>query len=212
MLLPKFNIKTVIDVGANVGQFASQIRQLSRSVKIHSFEPNPKVFKKLSKTASSDSLWFVHEAALGRSNGDIILNVTASDDFSSCLDSTEFGKGRFASELVIIERVAVKLQTLDYMMKRIIDGDNCDEAVLLKLDTQGYDMEVLKGGASLLGNVQIIVTELSFLPIYEGVVPFDESMAYLKSLGFMLTGLFPVSRDANYRIIEADCVFAKTAL
>lgn len=89
-----------------------------------------------------------------------------------------------------------------------LDGFDSNR-VLLKLDTQGYDLEVLRGGESYLKQVQIVVTEVSMLPLYEGTARFEDMLAYLKSYGFELTGLFPVNRDADFRIIEADCVFAK---
>lgn len=89
LLLPAHKIETVIDLGANIGQFANKIRALNPLLNIHSFEPNPKVFQTLSANAALDSRWFAHELALGRSDGEIVLNVTASDDFSSCLESSE---------------------------------------------------------------------------------------------------------------------------
>jgi len=75
MLLPARCIDTVIDVGANVGQFAAQVRSLSRDVHIHSIEPNPIVYTKLAARAAGDNRWATHECALGRTTGKESLNV-----------------------------------------------------------------------------------------------------------------------------------------
>ena len=210
MLLPRYRIDTVIDVGANVGQFASAVRGLSPNVYIHSVEPNPDVYKTLEAQAASDKRWLTYECALGRSRGKVILNVTAASDFSSCLSVNEFGTKRFNEGVEITGAVEVDLKTLDEMVDGI-PPEVAGTRLLLKLDTQGFDMEVLLGAVEALKNVQVIITEASLQPIYAGAKLFPEVLEFMATNGFTLSGFFPVSRSENLAIIESDCVFVRNA-
>jgi FkbM family methyltransferase len=210
MLLPIHHIDTVIDVGANVGQFASEVRALSRDVRIHSIEPNPVIYKTLTAIAAGDNRWTTHECALGRSSGKVMLNVFASSDFSSCLPANEFGAQRFQDSLTIADTVEVELRTLDELVS-FIPPAAIGSRLLLKLDTQGFDMEVLLGAASVLESVQVVVTEASLQPLYQGAALFPEALEFMKAKGFTLSGFFPVSRNDDLSIIESDCVFVRVA-
>lgn len=210
MLLPRYRIDTVIDVGANVGQFATAVRGLSPDVYIHSVEPNPVVYKTLAALAANDKRLLTHECALGRSRGKVMLNVTAASDFSSCLRVNEFGSQRFNDSVELTGAVEVDLKTLDEMVDGI-PPDAAGSRLLLKLDTQGFDMEVLLGAAEVLKNVQVIVTEASLQPIYAGAKLFPEVLEFMATNGFALSGFFPVSRSDDLRVIESDCVFVRIA-
>jgi len=210
MLLPRYRIDTIIDVGANVGQFAAAVRSLNPNVYIHSVEPNPDVYKALEAQAANDKRWRTHQCALGRSRGKIMLNVTAASDFSSCLAVNEFGAKRFKDGVEISRAVEVDLRTLDDLftdMPTAVIGNR----FVLKLDTQGFDMEVLMGAVEVLKNVQVIVTEASLQPIYTGAKLFPEVLEFMATNGFALAGFFPVSRSDDLRVIESDCVFVRVA-
>ena len=209
-LLRRHRIDTVIDVGANAGQFASQMRGLDQSVRIHSVEPNPRVFRGLADLAARDPRWSVHECALGRAPGRLTLNVFASSDFSSCLPANEFGVHRFGASLQRQEQIEVALRTLDGLLDSLPDTD-VGSRILLKLDTQGFDMEVLLGASATLERTCAIVTEASVRPIYEGAATLRDTLAFMDAKGFSLSGFFPVSRDDALDIIESDCVFVRTA-
>lgn len=210
MLLPRYQIDTVIDVGANVGQFATSVRGLNPNVYIHSVEPNPAVYKTLAAQAVNDKRWLTHECALGRLRGKVMLNVTASSDFSSCLPVNEFGTKRFNEGVEITGVVEVELRTLDELVG-VIPRETAGARLLLKLDTQGFDMEVLLGATEVLKNVQVIVTEAALQPIYAGAKLFPEMLDFMEKNGFALSGFFPVSRSNDLRIIESDCVFVRIA-
>lgn len=209
MLLPRYRIDTVIDVGANVGQFATAVRGLSPDVYIHSVEPNPVVYKTLAAKAASDKRMLAHGCALGRSRGKVMLNITAASDFSSCLSVNEFGTKRFKDSVEITSAVEVDLKTLDELMDSL-SAEAAGARLLLKLDTQGFDMEVLLGAAEVLKNVHVVVTEASLQPIYAGTKLFPEVLEFMATNGFALSGFFPVSRSDDLRIIESDCVFVRT--
>src|SRR5271170_3043937 len=90
-----YNIDTIIDVGANVGQFGTWMRKLGFKGDIHSFEPVRHTYDALSKCAANDDRWQAHNVALGSSAGQSEINVTESSDFSSLLAANEFGSERF---------------------------------------------------------------------------------------------------------------------
>jgi hypothetical protein len=83
------------------------------------------------------------------------------------------------------------------------------DRVFLKLDTQGWDLQVVAGAAQSLGRILGLQTELSVKPIYEGITRWQEALARMTGLGFELTGLFPVTRDRRFRVVELDCVMAR---
>ena len=208
MLLSAHRIDMVIDVGANIGQFASEVRSLDGDIWIDSVEPDPNVYKKLAAKAAGDIKWRTYECALGRSSGKVTLNVFADSDFSSCLPANEFGAKRFPKSLKISGTVEVELKTLDELVSAIPHA-SIGSRVLLKLDTQGFDMEVLLGAATVLDQVRVVVTEVSLLPLYQNVALFPEVLDFMKDKGFALAGFFPVSRSEDYRIIESNCVFVR---
>ncbi len=208
MLLPLRRIDTIIDVGANVGQFAAQIRALSPEVQIHSVEPNPVVYQALANQAARDNRWAAHECALGRTSGKVTLNIFSSSDFSSCLSANEFGIKRFKDSLKVASAVEVDLRTLDELVAAL-PATSVGTRLLLKLDTQGFDMEVLHGATTVLECVQVVVTEASLSPLYQGAPLFPEVLEFMKSKGFVLSGFFPVSRSVDLSIIESDCVFVR---
>lgn len=208
MMLPLHRINTVIDVGANVGQFASEVRALSREIQIHSIEPNPVICKTLAARAAGDKRWTTHECAVGQSKGKIMLNVFASSDFSSCLPANEFGAQRFQDSLTVADTVEVELKTLDELISSI-PPTAMGSRLLLKLDTQGFDMEALLGAPAVLESVHLIITEASLRPLYKDAPVFSEVFSFLENKGFLLSGFFPVTRDENLSIIESDCVFVR---
>jgi len=208
ILLQKYGVKAVIDVGANEGQFAKTIRHIDQGLSIHSVEPNPKCFSRLQSASASDKNWHTYQCALGRNEGNAILNVTAADDFSSCLEATAFGLEQFGRDLAVVDRISVPMRTLDSLLTREL-GPEADANIMLKVDTQGFDREVFAGAQAIIERTCIIVTEASFIPLYAGASLFTDLMCEFEEKGFSLSGLFPVSRDKRSRIIEADCVFVR---
>ncbi len=89
-LLDRYQINVVIDVGANEGQFASELRRMGYQGKIISFEPIASVFEKLKKVASTDRDWDVYNLALGQKNSQQTLNKAGDTDFSTLQKSNEW--------------------------------------------------------------------------------------------------------------------------
>ena len=85
-------------------------------------------------------------------------------------------------------------------------GDVAEPRVYLKMDTQGWDLEVLAGASGCLERIQAFQSEVAMHPIYDGMPALHESLSRFQDLGFGVSGLFPVSLDSNLEVIEFDCV------
>ena len=76
----------------------------------------------------------------------------------------------------------------------------------LKIDTQGFDLNVVKGGLNVISNYVALQTEASVLPLYEGMPDYRETISFLNEMKFELSGVYPVTTDEKLRLIEFDCV------
>lgn len=196
----------MVDVGANDGGFAQELRgSVGFSGRIASAEPSPIAFARLKSAAAHDSSWEVHCVAFGSEMTIMPLTVYASDDFSSFSPLTDSARERF--DIGTGQIVDVTVSTLDAWWDHLTRGST---SVLLKSDTQGHDVEVLLGlGAR---RPQVIVVELSMIPVYEGTPTATDTLDLLRELGYACTGMFPVSRDQDrMSVIEFDATFVRRA-
>lgn len=189
-LLAHYGIQHVIDVGANKGQYYKFLRNSVRfRGPIDSFEPAPRLGAALQVASTSDSQWRVHAVALGAQPGTQRLNLAPSTDFSSFLQP--LASESFAGRNTVAEEVDVPVSTLDLQFP---DARKL-RTTFLKLDTQGYDLEVLKGGQGATTVIPLLQTEVSFRPIYHGTPSFLESLAALSNLGYAVADMFAVGSD-----------------
>lgn len=170
---------TIIDVGANVGQFAIAAAKLLPGVQVHSFEPNPPSAAQLRHNVRNLKMIQVHELALGEQAGTVDFHVNAHSHSSSILPLANSHLDAFpeARESKVIQ---VPVSTLDV----VFDGVNLPGPVLLKLDVQGYELPVLLGGKKLLERVELVLLEASFKPLYQGEPLFMDIVAQMRELGF----------------------------
>jgi FkbM family methyltransferase len=118
----------------------------------------------------------------------------------------------------LLPRHAVEIKGIETTMVRPL-RDVFDEVtrglsarrVLLKIDTQGYDLEVFRGASGILDRVPVIRTEVSFLPIYHDSPDFAETIREMNAAGYEISGMFPTSVDPDLRAIEFDCVLVSPA-
>jgi FkbM family methyltransferase len=205
-LLKHLEIDCVLDVGANVGQYRDFLRnKVLYEGPIVSFEPVGRHVELLRRRASTDRDWHVEGYALGGREGELPINVMASDQFSSFLqpDNSRTRAYEGLNEPTHVETVTV--HTLDVVLPMLRERLNFDRPYL-KLDTQGFDMEVLQGGRDSLPDVRALQTEASVIGIYKGMPGYMDTIRYLEERGFDVTGFYPVSRDPSLRLIEFDCV------
>lgn len=204
-LINHYKIDLVLDVGANYGQFGSMLRREGYKGDIHSFEPVSHSFDNLKKTSLNDEKWFVHKLAMGAAHGKETINVSKASDMSSFLNPNDFGEERF-KKIDVIDKEVVEVETIDGFLSRQITDFNI-KRILLKMDTQGYDLNVLEGSLNSIDYIAGILSEISLLPIYSGMPHYLDALRKYEDYGFVVTGLYPVTREnKNLSVIEMDCM------
>jgi FkbM family methyltransferase len=200
-LLSKYGINLIFDVGANVGQYARRQRAIcGYQGQIVSFEPISSIFSELTKNAKNDPLWIPLNLALGNYDGEASINVSEHSVYSSLLKALpDLSPPPVKEEKITIK----KLDSLfsDYYK----DGDK----VLLKVDTQGYEKNVLEGAYSSLEYITGIQLELSFVRLYEGEPLLIDMINLLLEKGFTLVNLEPLNHQLKSpgKILQADGMF-----
>jgi FkbM family methyltransferase len=206
-IFTEHQIDRVIDVGANLGQFHDFLRNnVGFAGRIESFEPVPELANELKKKASKlDALWTIHACALGSEIGQKSINITASTVFSSFRDPIRTGSIQ-DSMSTVVSTVAVPIRTLDSQFSTANDLAR----TYLKLDTQGFDLEVLQGGTRTIRQVAALQTEVSFRPFYSNMPTYIKSIEAFESLGFAVMDFILVAADDNRRAMEFDCLMVRT--
>ncbi|GEO36977.1 hypothetical protein SAE02_11250 [Skermanella aerolata] len=206
-ILDHHGIDVVLDVGANVGQYAARLRQGGWSGRIVSFEPLPDAHATLEAAAAPDALWEVApRMALGASAGTVSLNVSAESDMSSALP--------FVPEMADLLDSAAYTGTVTAPLARLdgVFGEYAGNAsrVLLKIDTQGTEAAVLEGASGVLDRIYGIQLELSIVPVYLGERTYLDMIATLGELGFRPALFVPgYFNQRSARLISMDGVFIR---
>ncbi len=208
-LLRKESVNVVFDVGAHHGEFAMSLRRIGYSGHIHSFEPVADSFSVLQSRASRDQSWFVHHLALGAAAGNRQIHVTCGSAMASFLNSSSYGSSQFERDSQVIHDEEVSVARLDAIFLSTVQGIEAPHCYL-KLDTQGWDLEVMEGAKGCLQAICAMQSELSLKPIYDGMPTYLESLETLVNMGFSVAGMFAVKHDSSGAMIEVDCLFINT--
>ena len=205
-LLKKLNVDVVIDVGANNGQFANALRREARYTgRIISFEPVKGIYENLTKMSEADPLWDVYNYALGNEETTEQINVASLDVFSSFLKPNDYSLGAFPGYSEVQHSEEVTIRRLDNIWEELSIKDNAQ--VFLKIDTQGYDLKVFEGLGEARKHISVLQSEVSMIPIYDGMPDFMDSLQVYRENGFEVSGLFPVAFDKRkIKAIEFDCL------
>ncbi len=177
------SISLILDVGANTGQYASSLRRFGYKKKIISFEPGKDAYSELIKNSKKDNQWRVFEKiALGNKSGSKKLNISKNSVSSSFRVINEI---HLVHELnaKYIKNELSKIIKLDGIFKKFYKKD---KNIMLKIDTQGFEWEVLQGSKKSLKNIKIIQLELSFIELY------SKQYNWLKTLNFLEKNNFKV--------------------
>ena len=207
-LFDRLGIDVVLDVGAHVGEYGSWLRAIGFEGRIVSFEPVPESFAALAERTARDAAWRALPYALGAQRERRTITLAGAATFSSFRPASPYALAEFGAERVGGPTMAVDVRTLDEIWDTVVDGG---ERVYLKLDTQGWDLDVLRGTAGRLERVLALQTEVALKPVYSGAPSYRESLAALEDLGFEISGLFPVGLDSQMRLLEVDCVALRPA-
>lgn len=209
-LLDMYGVNCVIDVGAHEGQFARRLRAGGYDGRIVSFEPAPGPLAELERAASADPEWTVRRVALGREDGVAAMNVVPGT-LSSILPPTKFGAGRYP-KLREAEQVEVEVRRLDGLLDEVLAGI-AEPRPYLKLDTQGYDLDVFAGLGDEVRRFVGMQSELALMEIYRGMPRMAEALATFEAAGFEIAAMYPVSRQTKTaRVLEFDCVMVRASV
>ena len=206
--LPRLGVDTVLDVGANEGQFATLLRYIGFEGEIISFEPSQAACATLTARAARDPAWKAHQLALGDSTGTAELNVSGKSVFSSLHKPSSFGVEKYGASIEVTNTETIQLDRLDSFLDQHLP-DFEQRRVYLKMDTQGHDFAVMQGAGAYASRFAGLQSEISVTPIYEGVPDYIEAISHYRSLGYEVTGMFTVNRHRTTgHVIEFDCTMA----
>jgi FkbM family methyltransferase len=198
------NIDLVIDVGANVGQYGKSLRKDAYAGWIVSFEPIAAAYEELAALASKDPRWKAMNMALGDNEGLAKINISQAAVFSSILPQLPAATA-FDAEAQVVRSESVRVARLDDIFAELPKS----KATFLKIDTQGYERQVLLGAQERVSSFLGVQMELPIVHLYDGTWKFHEAVAYMSDLGFEISNIVPVSYDPadTVSLIEVDCIF-----
>jgi FkbM family methyltransferase len=205
-------IDCVLDVGANIGQYREFLRlHLDYRGSIVSFEPVREMYDVIARDADADPAWSVHRLALGDSDHSATINVLAERTLTSLLPRNEeslrsMGYEKYVRETELDRTEEVEVRRLDGLIDAVATPES---RIFLKTDTQGYDMQVMRGAAGCLDRILAIQIELPVREVYRGAGRYLDGLHELTDMGFEPTAFFPVQRDRTLRIVNVDAVMIR---
>jgi FkbM family methyltransferase len=195
-LLEQLQIDCVLDVGANRGQFAKELRGIGYDGALVSFEPIASEFEALRHGFENDVRWRGYRVALGSAPALMTITIPKLTVMSSLLRARDSG-GETREEQVEVRR-------LDDILPGLVEELGATR-VFLKMDTQGYDLEVFRGAAGCLPMIHGLQSELSVQPLYENMPHYLEALDAYEAACFSLYNLSVVNRTADGGLLELNC-------
>lgn len=198
-------VDTVLDIGANVGQFATALRKAGFRGRIISFEPLSSAHQRLQCLARRDTNWIVHSrGAISDHRGKLTMNISSNSVSSSILDILPAHTGA-APESSVVAHESCDCWSLDELVGQYLaDGDR----LFIKVDVQGAEWKVLDGARQTLSRTSGLLVEVSFVPLYDGQYLWRAIIDRLAAEGFELWRIDPAFTDLHSgRTLQADCAF-----
>jgi FkbM family methyltransferase len=202
-LMAAQRIDLVLDVGANTGQFRDDLRAAGYTGEIVSFEPLAAACAELRRRTPADSRWELRQLALGDRAGEATIHQASCTATSSLLLPGEYLASRLAeARTVAVETVRVET------LANVFAPEWARRRIYLKIDTQGFEMAVLRGAEAVLPRIHLLQVELSLRPLYEGETGGFEIMTHLQRRGFRLAGFEPGFSDPTTgEMLQVDGLF-----
>lgn len=203
--LSENEFKTILDIGANVGQSAIALSLAYPQASIHSFEPLPDCFEKLQNVSQLLSNIIAHNYALGSKAGELSFEHNAYSASSSLLKITDNHHKHFPhTESVIMTKVPVA--RLDDLAKKL----DIQKNIMIKMDVQGYEYEVIRGATNILSKTKVVIMETSFETLYEEQPLFEEIYKAMTDLGFYYCGSFDqLISPKTDQVLQQDAIFVR---
>lgn len=186
-------VRSILDVGANAGQFASMARFAWAEARIMSFEPDEEAIAAFHKTHREDSAITLHTCALGDETKTAQLNRYEQSYNNSILED--------------VQSSAVGVSTVNVARLDDLLSDDLRDDLFLKLDVQGYELNVLKGAVNTLKRTSWVLLEVSLKPLYQGAPDMDEVWSFMKNQGFQYYDVFDIYRSEHQVITQMDVLF-----
>ncbi len=195
---------TVVDIGANKGQFALFARRAFPNAQLHAFEPLPDAVARFRRVFADDDGVRLHELAVAPDAGRRVLHVAARADSSSLLPIGPRQTAVFPGTQAVAT-VEVATARLD----QVLPAESVRPPVLLKLDVQGFEGAALEGCRALLHRVAWVYCECSFQELFTGQSLYPDIVAYLKQFGFREAGRFNAVTHPQFGRVQADVLFVR---
>ena len=201
------DIKTIIDIGANTGDYAKEMRKLFPQSTIYSFEPLSSCFEALNLTMANDKNFKSYNTALGNEKGTTAINKSSFHPSSSILTMSDIHKHLYPKSKDS-QQETISITTLDDILER----EPLKKNVLIKMDVQGFEDKVIVGGQTIIDQASVVIIETSFVSLYQNQPLFEDIYALMMDLGFMYYGdLHRHYSKTTNRLIYEDSIFIKKA-
>lgn len=197
--------KTVVDIGANVGQFALFASKRFPEAKIFSFEPLEDCWSTFAGIFRGDRHVQFFRYGVGPADTDAAINVTNENDSSSILMPAAAQAEAFGTAVRTTKKVELR------RLGSVLSRDQIGGPALLKIDVQGFELEVLKGCEELLDRFETIYVEASYVELYKGQALAGEVIEFLRQRGFEIRGVFNQHVDGVQGPLQADFLFQRAS-
>lgn len=202
--LRNLDCRSVIDIGANRGQFALAARHSFPRAKIISFEPLPKPATQFRKVFARDDAVVLHVTAIGPKTEQCTMHVSARDDSSSLLPISSLQEEIFPGTGEV-GTINVQVALLD----AFVNEEDIAAPAILKLDVQGFELDALQGCESLLSKFEWVYCECSFVELYSSQKLAADVIDWLSNKGFRIKGMYNPTYDREGLAIQADFLFQR---
>jgi len=199
------SVKTVIDIGANDGQYAEYLNDFFKPTVIHAFEPLAVCQPKLAALGQKIPHLTVHHVALADEAGEATFFSNEYAPASSLLTVSDLARRAFP-ETERASASTVRLARLD----DVLSADTLGRDILVKIDVQGVEDRVIRGGHGVFSAAKIVLIEMSFAPVYDGQPLFEEVHTLLEACGLRLAGFKNQIDDAQTgQPLFAHCLYRR---
>ena len=203
--LRKLRINTVIDIGANVGEFTWIFSKLFSGAEIFAFEPLPNCYRQLQERTKNRNNIHCYNVGLGNEDGSMEIHESDWHPASSFREMDSLHKMNYPHSSGSKD-LTVNIKRLD----DVLEGEKLVDNIFIKMDVQGFEDEVIKGGNKIFSKAKVIIVEVSFEQLYKGEPLFHGLYSLLEPLGFKFAGNLKQSvNKKDGRFLQADCIFIK---